>query len=50
MDAEIQGVNQERRSRQEGVRGEVEGLGASWRDGVRGAVEVGVEVGRLRNL
>ena len=36
VEAEIQGVNQERRSRQEGVRGEVEALGQSWRDGVRG--------------
>ena len=44
---EVMGVNRERKAGQEGGRGVLEGLEENWREGVRGVVEVGVEVGRV---
>ena len=50
VDTEIEAVNRERRQRQEDVRGEVESLEGSWRDGVRRGIEVEVENQRLRSV
>ena len=44
---EVEGVNRERKGRQEGGRGRMEGLEEEWREGVRGVVEVGVETGKV---
>ncbi|KAL8916194.1 MAG: hypothetical protein Q9208_008646 [Pyrenodesmia sp. 3 TL-2023] len=43
----VEGVNRERKGRQEGARGELEGLERGWRQGIGRVVEVEVEVGRV---
>ncbi len=47
VQGKVEGVNRERRGGQEGWREELEGLEEEWRGGVRGVVELGVEVGRV---
>lgn len=41
---EVEGVNVERKVRQEGVRGMLEGGEREWRTGVEGLIRVGVEL------
>lgn len=45
---EVEGVNRERKAAQEGVRGEMEGLEAAWREGVGRTMEVLVEGEKIR--
>ncbi|KAF2418963.1 BCAS2 family protein [Tothia fuscella] len=44
----LEGVEEERRARMEGVKAEMEGLDGSWRGGLRGIVEVEVATEGLR--
>lgn len=48
LKGEMEGVDEQRRRRQEGVKAEMEGLEGSWRNGVRGIVEVELEIEKLR--
>ncbi|KAI4202613.1 MAG: hypothetical protein LQ348_001492, partial [Seirophora lacunosa] len=43
----VEGVNRERKERQEAARGEMEGLDNGWRVGVGRVVEIEVEVGNV---
>jgi len=45
---EVEAVEEERRARQEAVRGEVEGLDIAWREGVGRAIQVEVAAEGLR--